>query len=210
MCRRSNAAIACALAPFLSPLACTLRNASPTTEKGDTTPPDDSAVPAGDDSSADDSCAQGDDSSAPDDSSATSSRIEWTLVDSTNGPISHQWANCDPHKCEDGKPAFCGGAEVGIVTSQDELAMLYAESLRGLDYVPEVDFSSQLVVWSYLCCCTPVTEWLVVDDVTRVGLTLELSMHVESFELGPATFGRPWVVVQVPIGEYDGVVHNLY
>jgi hypothetical protein len=39
---------------------------------------------------------------------------------------------------------------------------------------------------------------------------LELSMHIESFELGPATFGRPWVVVQVPIGHDDDVSHNLY
>ena len=191
--------IASGLVLFLAPLACRSRSESPGAETHDTRPSDDSSTP------------HGDDSSAPDDSSVTSGDIEWTLLDSTAGPINYQWANCDPHEeCDYSKPGFCGGAEVGIVASQHELATLYAESIRGIDYIPEIDFSSHMVAWSYLCCCTPVTDWLVVDDVTRMGLTLELSMHIESQKLGPATFGRPWVVVQVPIGDYDGVVHNLY
>ncbi len=211
MRQRSNAFPAvCALVLFLSPLACTSRIASPTPETGDPNPPDDSSIPAGDDSSVDDSAAHGDDSSAPDDSSVTSGDIEWTLIDSTNGPVTHHWAGCDPHECEYSNPDFCGGAEVGIVASQHELTTLYAESLRTIDYVPKIDFSSHLVVWSYLCCCSSQGPWLVVDDVTRVGRTLELSMHIESWKLAPAAFGRPWVVVQVPNGDYDGVVHDLY
>ena len=192
-------------------LSCTSRKESPPPETGDTVPPDDSAVPSGDDSSGDDSSAPPDDSSTPDDSSVTSGHIEWTLVDSTNGPITHDWAVCHPHDlCEVWKPDFCDGAVLGILTSQHELTTLYAESLPGIDYVPEIDFSSYSVVWAYLCCCTSHGPWLAVDDVTRVGSTLELSMHVERWDPAPAAFGRPWVVVQIPIGDYDGVTHNLY
>jgi len=130
-------------------------------------------------------------------------------VDSTDGPISHQYAGCDSDKCVYSDPELCGGVWLGIVTSQDQLATLYAESLRGVDYVPKVDFSSHSVVCAYLCCCPSQGPWLVVDDVTRVGKTLELSMHVDSAKLAPAAFGRPWVVVQVPIGDYNDVTHNL-
>jgi len=212
MRQRFNAIPAvCTLVLFLAPLACTSQTESPTRETGDTLPPDDSSLPAVDDSSGDDSSTHGDDSSTPDDSSVTSGDIEWTLIDSTNGPINHQWAGCNDgydRPCD--HPDVCCGVDVGIVTSQLELATFYANSLPGIDYPPELDFSSHSVVWAYLFCCTTHGPWLVVDDVTRVGRTLELSMHVERYDPAPSAFGRPWVVVQVPIGDYDGVVHNLY
>ena len=203
-----------ALALFLTPLACTLPTESPPRETGGTLPPDDSSVPATDDSSSDDSSTHVDDSAAPDDSSVTSGDIEWTLIDSTNGPVTHDWASCgDREKCDyagySDHPELCGGVTVGIARSQDALNTLYAESLGSIDYVPKIDFSSHLVGFSYLCCCTPTAEWIVVDDMTRVGTTLSFSMHIESSKLGPATFGRPWVVVQVPIGDYNDVTHNL-
>ena len=207
----------CTIAPpiwsvlFLPQLACTLPSKSPAPETGETLPLDDSSVPASDDSSVDDSSAHVDDSCTTDDSSVTSDDIEWTLIDSTNGPVTHDWASCDYEKCDYSEPPeLCGGVAVGIIGSQDQLEILYAESLRSIDYVPKIDFSSHMVGFSYLCCCTPVTEWIVVDDMTRVGTTLAFSMHIESSDLGPATFGRPWVVVQIPIGHYNDVSHNLY
>lgn len=190
-------------------LSCTSGTESPTHETGGTLAADDTSLPSRDDSSSDDSSTHVDDSSVTDDSSITSGDIEWTLLDSTNGPINHQWAGCDYEKCDYSTSDSCGGVEVGIVRSEDELETLYAESLRGIDYGPEIDFASHFVVWAYLCCCTSHGPFLVVDDVTRVGKTLELSMHIDSWKLAPAAFGRPWVIVEVPIGDYDGVTHNL-
>jgi hypothetical protein len=171
---------------------------------------DDSNPTSGDSGTSGNDSAASDDSSVPDDSSTTSGDIEWTLLDSTDGPVTHDWAVCFPDNdvpCKD--PEACCGVSAGIVTSQMELAALYDESLPGIHYVPEVDFSSYAVVWSYLACCATLGPWLVVDDVTRVGLTLELTMHVETLKLAPSAFGRPWVVVQVPSGDYEGPSYEL-
>jgi hypothetical protein len=194
---------------FLAPLACTLPDSRPQQSKSDTLPSGDSSISTVDDSSADDSSAYVDDSSVPDDSSVTSGDIEWILVDSTDGPISHQWAGCDPHQCNYSTSESCGGVSLGVVATQEHLNTVYAEFLPGVDYVPKIDFSSHSVMWVCLCCCPSHGQWVVVDDVTRVGHTLEMSLHVESLKLAPAAFGRPWVVVQVPIGDYDDVAYTL-
>jgi hypothetical protein len=206
-------ALVCGLIAFSAPLACTLPTSG--TETHDTRPADDSSSQVPDDSPGHDSAPHGDDSctsgdsSALDDTSITSGDIEWTLVDSTNGPISHQWAVCDPHDCYYSDAALCGGVSLGIVTSQYQLATIYAEFLPGVDYVPEIDFSSHMAVWSSLCCCPNLGSWLVVDDVRRIGKTVELSMHTDSSKLAPAAFGRPWVVVQIPLGHYNDVTYKL-
>ena len=171
---------------------------------------DDSDSTSGDTSTSGDDSVTSDDSSVPDDSSTTSGDLEWTLLDSTDGPVTHDWAICYPDNdppCKD--PDVCCGVSVGLVTSQVDLVAMYDKALPGIHYVPAVDFSTYAVLWGYLACCTTHGPWLVVDDVTRVGRTLELTMHIDTWTLAPSEFGRPFVVVQVPSGDYDGVAYEL-
>ena len=210
--RRSpaNALSVFGLAVSLAPVACTLPETSPPERTSDTLPTGDSPVSTGDDSSADDTSTYVDDSVAPDDSSVTSEDIEWTLVDSTDGPVSHDWAACDPYECSYSSSKPCGGvSSLGVVATQEHLNTIYAEFLSGIDYVPKIDFSSHSVMWAVLCCCPSQGPFLVVDDVTRMGHTLEMSVHVDTVTIAKATFGRPWVVVQVPIGDYSDVAYTL-
>ena len=188
-------------------LACTPR-ADGSVPTFDDTGPDERSPTVQDDSATDDDSAVLDDSSSTDDSSTTSGDIEWILLDSTRGPVTYDYASCAPVlPCDN--PDVCCGVSVGIARSKAELSALYDKSLPGIDYLPEVDFSSHAVVWGYLACCSMLSPWLVVDDVTRVGLTLEMAMHIERLDLAPSAFGRPFVVVQVPLGDYDGVADNL-
>jgi hypothetical protein len=42
-----------------------------------------------------------------------------------------------------------------------------------------------------------------------VGTTLDLLMHIDRVKLAPALLGRPWVIVQVPIGDYNHVTYSV-